>query len=165
MLILICNAGSTSLKSKLWEMPGHRALADGKRVYVPKCQGRLMLAVSRGERLSEVMASDDGRQLRASMPDPAMLTLGARVDAWVKIGSMDSRAVGTDFWYEQMGVSKPDRSRLAEQLDEKEKRQRLDEIRELLTAPTPQQGQSAQTTISAAQMKPNTGEDSDHDLA
>ncbi len=28
--ILICNAGSTSLKFKLWEMPGHAALADGK---------------------------------------------------------------------------------------------------------------------------------------
>ena len=28
--ILICNAGSTSLKFKLWEMPGHVALADGK---------------------------------------------------------------------------------------------------------------------------------------
>ena len=30
MKILICNAGSTSLKFKLWEMPGHAVLADGK---------------------------------------------------------------------------------------------------------------------------------------
>jgi len=30
MKILICNAGSTSLKFKLWEMPGHIGLADGK---------------------------------------------------------------------------------------------------------------------------------------
>ena len=30
MKILICNAGSTSLKFKLWEMPGHTVLADGK---------------------------------------------------------------------------------------------------------------------------------------
>ncbi|MBR2699837.1 MAG: acetate/propionate family kinase, partial [Clostridia bacterium] len=30
MKILICNAGSTSLKFKLWEMPGHAMLADGK---------------------------------------------------------------------------------------------------------------------------------------
>lgn len=30
MKILICNAGSTSLKFKLWEMPGHEVLADGK---------------------------------------------------------------------------------------------------------------------------------------
>ncbi len=30
MKILICNAGSTSLKFKLWEMPGREALAEGK---------------------------------------------------------------------------------------------------------------------------------------
>ena len=30
MKILICNAGSTSLKFKLWDMPGHAALAEGK---------------------------------------------------------------------------------------------------------------------------------------
>ena len=30
MKILICNAGSTSLKFKLWEMPGHGVLAEGK---------------------------------------------------------------------------------------------------------------------------------------
>ena len=30
MKILICNAGSTSLKFKLWEMPERRALAEGK---------------------------------------------------------------------------------------------------------------------------------------
>ena len=28
--ILICNAGSTSLKFKLWEMPGHGELAEGR---------------------------------------------------------------------------------------------------------------------------------------
>ena len=30
MKILICNAGSTSLKFKLWDMPALRALAEGK---------------------------------------------------------------------------------------------------------------------------------------
>ena len=30
MKILICNAGSTSLKFKLWDMPERRALAEGK---------------------------------------------------------------------------------------------------------------------------------------
>ena len=30
MKILICNAGSTSLKFKLWEMPGHVVLAEGR---------------------------------------------------------------------------------------------------------------------------------------
>ena len=30
MKILICNAGSTSLKFKLWDMPGFQALAEGK---------------------------------------------------------------------------------------------------------------------------------------
>ena len=121
--------------------------------------GRLMLAVSRGEKLSKVMESEDGRQLRASMPDPAMLTLGARVDAWVKIGAMDKRAVGTDFWYEQMGVSKPDRARLEEQLAEGEKRERLQQLREAMTAPVASQG--GQQMLSAAQMKPNTEQGAD----
>lgn len=125
--------------------------------------GRLMLAVSRGERLGEVMASEDGRQLRASMPDPAMLTLGARVDAWVKIGSMDSRAVGTDFWYEQMGVSKPDRARLKEQLADGEKRERLRQLREQMTAPVAKQ--DAAQPLVAAQMKPNPEQGADHGSA
>ena len=30
MKILICNAGSTSLKFKLWEMPGYAVLAEGR---------------------------------------------------------------------------------------------------------------------------------------
>ena len=30
MKILICNAGSTSLKFKLWDMPGFAALAEGR---------------------------------------------------------------------------------------------------------------------------------------
>ena len=30
MKILICNAGSTSLKFKLWDMPGHAVLAEGR---------------------------------------------------------------------------------------------------------------------------------------
>ena len=30
MKILICNAGSTSLKFKLWDMPAHGVLAEGK---------------------------------------------------------------------------------------------------------------------------------------
>lgn len=30
MKILICNVGSTSLKFKLWEMPGHEGLAEGR---------------------------------------------------------------------------------------------------------------------------------------
>ncbi|MBR4442509.1 MAG: acetate kinase, partial [Clostridia bacterium] len=30
MKILICNAGSTSLKFKLWDMPGFSALAEGR---------------------------------------------------------------------------------------------------------------------------------------
>jgi len=30
MKILICNVGSTSLKFKLWEMPGHESLAEGR---------------------------------------------------------------------------------------------------------------------------------------
>ena len=30
MRILICNAGSTSLKFKLWDMPEQRVLAEGK---------------------------------------------------------------------------------------------------------------------------------------
>lgn len=30
MKILICNPGSTSLKFKLWEMPGEKMLAQGR---------------------------------------------------------------------------------------------------------------------------------------
>ena len=30
MKILICNAGSTSLKFKLWDMPAHGILAEGR---------------------------------------------------------------------------------------------------------------------------------------
>lgn len=30
MIILICNAGSTSLEFKLWDMPALAALAEGK---------------------------------------------------------------------------------------------------------------------------------------
>lgn len=126
--------------------------------------GLMMLAISRGERLSEVAAGEDGRSLRASMPDPAMLTLGARVDAWVKIGAMDSRAVGTDFWYEQMGVSKPDRARLEEQLAEGEKRERLRQLREAMTAPVASQG-GQQPPLVAAQMKPNAEQGADSDSA
>ena len=48
MKILICNAGSTSLKFKLWEMPEYSVLAEGKVERVGSAQGIFSYKSARG---------------------------------------------------------------------------------------------------------------------
>lgn len=63
---------------------------------------RMMMAVRDGKRLDEL----DGRAsgVQAYFRDPSMPTISARADGWTKIGASDNSIVGTDVWYENLGL-------------------------------------------------------------
>ena len=63
---------------------------------------RMMMAVSDGVPYAEL--DEQKRSVQAVFKDPAMPTVSARADAYVKIGSADAALVGTPVWYEGLGM-------------------------------------------------------------
>lgn len=54
------------------------------------------------------MAFDDVPEVmnnvQAYFKDPSLPTISATADSWTKIGSIDTSIVGTEVWYESMGI-------------------------------------------------------------
>ena len=65
---------------------------------------RMAMAVRDGVPLSGL--TDEQWRVQALFEDPSMPTISARADAWTKWGSEDKGIVGTDVWYEGMGLPK-----------------------------------------------------------
>lgn len=77
--------------------------------------GRMMMAVARGTTVERL--PDDLRAVQAYMKDPSMPTISARADAWTKLGANDESIVGTDVYYEGVGLPQPTIDRLHKQKD------------------------------------------------
>ncbi len=78
---------------------------------------RLAMAMSGDGSLSGL--TDAQSRVRAYFEDPSMPTLSARADAWTKLGSLDKDIVGTDVWYEGMGLQHATIERLNSQKRER----------------------------------------------
>ena len=64
---------------------------------------RMALCARRG--CSEDGLSEEERGVEAYFVDPSKTTEAARADAWTKFAAADGSVVGTDVWYEGMGLS------------------------------------------------------------
>lgn len=84
-------------------------LTDGFRETMAEV-GRMMIAVSRGVPVSEL--TDDEAGVEAYFPDPSMPTIAARADAWTKLAAADASIIGTDVYYEGVGLSRQTIARL-----------------------------------------------------
>lgn len=71
---------------------------------------RMMMAIEGGITIGELDAQQDSVQ--TLWRDPSMPTLSARADAWTKLASADPSIVGTDVYYEKVGLPKAVRDRL-----------------------------------------------------
>ena len=78
---------------------------------------RLAMAVAGDGTLSALTPAQN--RVRAYFDDPSMPTLPARADAWTKLGSLDKDIVGTDVWYEGMGLQHATIERLNSQKRER----------------------------------------------
>lgn len=63
---------------------------------------RLAMCIERDVSYDEL--GDDAYEVEAYFPDPSQPTIAARADAWTKIGSADPELIGTDVWYEGLGL-------------------------------------------------------------
>ena len=63
---------------------------------------RMMVAVHDGVSFDDVPEVMDNVQ--AYFKDPALPTISATADSWTKIGAVDQSIVGTEVWYESMGI-------------------------------------------------------------
>lgn len=71
---------------------------------------RMMMAIYQG---TSVDGLDDQQQnVQTLWRDPSMPTLSARADAWTKLASVDPAIVGTEVYYEKIGLPKAVRDRL-----------------------------------------------------
>ena len=75
--------------------------------------GQMMMAVRDGVPLSGL--TDEQRGVQAYFQDPSMPTIAARADAWTKLAGADKAIVGTDVYYEGVGLSQPTIRRLKAQ--------------------------------------------------
>lgn len=71
---------------------------------------QMMMAVRDGVPLDGL--TDEQLSVQAYFRDPSMPTISARADAWTKLASADPTIVGTDVYYEGIGLSRPTITRL-----------------------------------------------------
>lgn len=71
---------------------------------------RMMMAVAGGVPLDGL--TEQQRGVQAYFQDPSMPTIAARADAWTKLAGADNGIVGTDVYYEGVGLSRPTIQRL-----------------------------------------------------
>ena len=71
---------------------------------------RMMAAIDRGISLADLDSQFD--TVQTLWRDPSMPTLSARADAWTKLASVDPAIVGTEVYYEKVGLPKAVRDRL-----------------------------------------------------
>lgn len=78
---------------------------------------RMMMAVKDGVSLADL--SDGQASVQAYFKDPSMPTISARADAWTKMASVQPDIVGTDVYYEGIGLSRPTIDRLKREMRQK----------------------------------------------
>lgn len=88
--------------------------------------GRMMLAISNGGDLSSL--DEHQRTVRARMTDPSMPTSASRADSWTKWAAADPSVVGTDVWYEGLGLRPATIDRLKAQKQQRSAIEALNEI-------------------------------------
>lgn len=110
---------------------------------------RMIQAVTDGVPLSEL--DDEQRNVQACFKNPSMPTISASADAWTKIGALDSSVVGTDVWYESLGIARPTITRLKA---EKSRQSVTDLLKALATTPA-----TGSATTAAAQPGNSTDEE------
>lgn len=71
---------------------------------------RMMMAIDQNKTLADLDSSQ--RRVQTLWRDPSMPTLSARADAWTKLASADPSIVGTEVYYEKIGLPKAVRDRL-----------------------------------------------------
>lgn len=64
---------------------------------------RLMMCVARNCTVDGL--TDEERAVEAYFADPSQPTLAARADGWTKLAAVDGSIVGTQVWYEGLGLS------------------------------------------------------------
>lgn len=94
----------------------------------------MMLAVRQGVPISALDPS--ARAVQACFRDPSKPTLASRMDAWSKFAGIDPSIVGTDVFYEGMGLDQPTITRLK---SEKEQAGAISALNQIASALTPQQ--------------------------
>lgn len=63
---------------------------------------RMMLAVESGTSIHSL--TNEQFNVQAVFMDPALPTISARADAWTKIGAQDEKVIGSDVYYEGIGL-------------------------------------------------------------
>ena len=97
---------------------------------------RFMMAINEGCLLEDL--PDNKKDVQALFKDPSSPTISATADAWTKIAAADKAIVGTQVFYENMGLAKATIDRLEAQKQEKEVAQQLAELGQLLGNETKQ---------------------------
>lgn len=96
--------------------------------------------------LAELMCAICGEKpesdIQTVWKNPAMPTISARADAWTKFGAQDESIVGTDTYYEGMGLSQQQIDRLKREKNAKSVIDTLNEIREGVSNLTPKVAQN-----------------------
>lgn len=109
-LILDVQNINASLRDSLWQV------------------ARLMMAIDQGKRLDQL--TDDENAVQAKFAEPAMQTFGARVDGWTKIAAVDQSVVGTDVFWEGIGLDQATIDRLKAQRSSVDSMTLLNEVRQ-----------------------------------